>query len=84
MAGKGKGGRGKGKGKSTSRSAKAGLQFPVGRVARYMRNMKVADRLGSGAPVYMAAVTLAVLVGTICSPSPCIAHHCGRMRAHLR
>ena len=80
MAGKGKGGRGKGKGKSTSRSAKAGLQFPVGRVARYMRNMKVADRLGSGAPVYMAAV----LVGTICSPSPCIAHNCGRMRAHLR
>ena len=56
MAGKGKGGRGKGKGKSTSRSAKAGLQFPVGRVARYMRAMKVADRLGSGAPVYMAAV----------------------------
>ena len=56
MAGKGKGGRGKGKGKSTSRSAKAGLQFPVGRIARYMRNMKVADRLGSGAPVYMAAV----------------------------
>ena len=44
MAGKGKGGRGKGKGKSTSRSAKAGLQFPVGCVARYMRNMKVADR----------------------------------------
>ena len=57
MAGKGKGGRGgKNKGKSTSRSAKAGLQFPVGRIARYMRNMKVADRLGSGAPVYMAAV----------------------------
>ena len=56
MAGKGKGGRGKGKGKSTSRSAKAGLQFPVGRIARYMRNMKVASRLGSGAPVYMAAV----------------------------
>ena len=58
MAGKGKGssGRGKGKGKSTSRSAKAGLQFPVGRVARYMRNMKLSDRLGGGAPVYMAAV----------------------------
>ena len=47
MAGKGKGGRGKGKGKSTSRSAKAGLQFPVGRVARYMRTMKVADRIGT-------------------------------------
>ena len=58
MAGKGKGssGRGKGKGKSTSRSAKAGLQFPVGRVARYMRNMKLSDRLGGDAPVYMAAV----------------------------
>ena len=56
MAGKGKGGRGKSKGKSTSRSAKAGLQFPVGRIARYMRGMNLADRLGGGAPVYMAAV----------------------------
>ena len=55
MAGKGKGGRGKKKGKSTSRSAKAGLQFPVGRIARFMRGMKMADRLGGGAPVYMAA-----------------------------
>ena len=54
--GKGKsGGRG-GSGKSTSRSAKAGLQFPVGRVARYMRNQRLASRLGGGAPVYMAAV----------------------------
>ena len=56
MAGKGKGGRGKNKGKSTSRSSKAGLQFPVGRIARYMRGMNLADRLGGGAPVYMAAV----------------------------
>ena len=56
MAGKGKGGRGKSKGKSSSRSAKAGLQFPVGRIARYMRNMNLAARLGGGAPVYMAAV----------------------------
>ena len=58
MSGKGKGGRGKkgAKSGSKSRSSKAGLQFPVGRVARYMRAMKVADRLGSGAPVYMAAV----------------------------
>ena len=39
-----------------SRSAKAGLQFPVGRVSRYMRNMKVASRVGAGAPVYLAAV----------------------------
>ena len=56
MSGKGKGGRGKKKGKSTSRSAKAGLQFPVGRVARYMRKGRVAKRIGGGAPVYMAAV----------------------------
>ena len=56
MAGKGKGGRGKSKGKSSSRSAKAGLQFPVGRIARYMRSMNLAPRLGGGAPVYMAAV----------------------------
>ena len=57
MSGKGKGGRGKAKGgKTTSRSAKAGLQFPVGRVARYMRNQRVAARIGAGAPVYLAAV----------------------------
>ena len=56
MAGKGKSGRGKSKSKSTSRSAKAGLQFPVGRIARHMRNARIAARLGAGAPVYMAAV----------------------------
>jgi histone H2A len=39
-----------------SRSAKAGLQFPVGRVARFMRNARVAPRVGAGAPVYLAAV----------------------------
>ena len=39
MSGKGKGGRGKKKGKSTSRSAKAGLQFPVGRIARYLKKV---------------------------------------------
>ena len=53
--GKGKGGRGA-KGKSTSRSARAGLQFPVGRVARYMRKQNLAPRLAAGAPVYLAAV----------------------------
>ena len=57
--GKGKsGGRGKAKSasKATSRSAKAGLQFPVGRVARFLRNQRVASRIGAGAPVYLAAV----------------------------
>ena len=44
------------KGKSVSRSAKAGLQFPVGRLARYIRKMRVAPRVGAGAPVYVGAV----------------------------
>ena len=56
MPGKGKGGRGKKGGKSTSSSAKAGLQFPVGRMRRYLRQGRYAARVGAGAPVYMAAV----------------------------
>ena len=57
MPGKGKGGRGKGKStKSTTRSARAGLQFPVGRISRFMRKGRYASRVGGGAPVYMAAV----------------------------
>merc|ERR1711871_1440469 len=57
MSGKGKGGRGKGgSSKATSRSAKAGLQFPVGRVHRYLAQGKYAARIGQGAPVYLAAV----------------------------
>ena len=51
-------GRGKGKTakKSVSKSAKAGLQFPVGRVARFLKKGKYATRVGAGAPVYLAAV----------------------------
>ena len=56
----GKGGRG-GKGKASasrpvSRSAKAGLQFPVGRIARFLKHGRHAERVGAGAPVYLAAV----------------------------
>ena len=54
MAGKGKGGRGGKKG--VSRSSKAGLQFPVGRISRYLKKGRYAARVGSGAPVYLAAV----------------------------
>mmetsp|Transcript_3174 Transcript_3174/g.498 ORF Transcript_3174/g.498 Transcript_3174/m.498 type:complete len:98 (+) Transcript_3174:52-345(+) len=42
--------------KQTSRSARAGLQFPVGRIARFLRSGRYADRVGTGAPVYLAAV----------------------------
>ncbi len=49
-------GRGKSGKKAVSRSAKAGLQFPVGRVARYLKKGKYAERVGAGAPVYLAAV----------------------------
>mmetsp|Transcript_4937 Transcript_4937/g.8810 ORF Transcript_4937/g.8810 Transcript_4937/m.8810 type:complete len:145 (+) Transcript_4937:292-726(+) len=56
MSGKGKGGRGKKGGKVTSRSSKAGLQFPVGRIARFLKKGGYASRVGGGAPVYMAAV----------------------------
>lgn len=51
------GGRGKPKGsKAVSRSTKAGLQFPVGRIARYLKAGKYAERVGGGAPVYLSAV----------------------------
>ncbi|KAA8545150.1 hypothetical protein F0562_019961 [Nyssa sinensis] len=42
--------------KSVSKSVKAGLQFPVGRVARYLKKGRYAQRTGTGAPIYLAAV----------------------------
>ena len=56
MPGKGKAGRGKAGTKQISRSTKAGLQFPVGRIARYLKTGKYAERVGAGAPVYLSAV----------------------------
>merc|ERR1711911_377499 len=55
MSGRGKGG--KVKGKSKSRSSRAGLQFPVGRIHRLLRKGNYAERVGAGAPVYLAAAT---------------------------
>ncbi|CAI9728565.1 histone H2A [Octopus vulgaris] len=54
MSGRGKGG--KVKGKSKTRSSRAGLQFPVGRIHRLLRKGNYAQRVGAGAPVYLAAV----------------------------
>ncbi|CAL9176578.1 unnamed protein product [Musa acuminata subsp. burmannicoides] len=42
--------------KPVSRSVKAGLQFPVGRIGRYLKKGRYAQRVGTGAPVYLAAV----------------------------
>ncbi|RAL52608.1 hypothetical protein DM860_007376 [Cuscuta australis] len=55
---KGAGGR-KGAGerkKAVTKSIKAGLQFPVGRIARFLKKGRYAQRCGTGAPVYLAAV----------------------------
>jgi len=65
MSGKGKSGKVGGKsgktggdadGKGSSRSSKAGLQFPVGRIHRLLKKGNYAQRVGAGAPVYLAAV----------------------------
>uniref|UniRef100_UPI00398F060F histone H2A-like n=1 Tax=Pristiophorus japonicus TaxID=55135 RepID=UPI00398F060F len=52
MSGRGKSG-GKARAKAKSR---ARLQFPVGLVHRLLRKGNYAERVGAGAPVYMAAV----------------------------
>lgn len=39
-----------------SRSKRAGLSFPVGRIHRHLKKGHYADRIGAGAPVYLAAV----------------------------
>ena len=51
-----KGGRGASKKKSVSKSAKAGLTFPVARIGRGLRTMRLAKRYGAGGPVYLTAV----------------------------
>jgi len=52
----GKAGRGKDGKKAQTKSSKAGLQFPVGRIGRFLKKGKFATRVGAGAPVYLAAI----------------------------
>src|SRR2546429_1772268 len=40
----------------TNFNLKAGLQFPVGRIHRFLKRGNYAQRIGAGAPVYLAAV----------------------------
>ncbi|GMI65365.1 histone H2A 7 [Hibiscus trionum] len=47
---------GGGRKKAVSKSKKAGLHFPVGRIARYLKKGRYAQRCGGDAPVYLAAV----------------------------
>ena len=55
--GKGKSGKAKATtSKAVSKSSRAGLQFPVGRVGRLLRHAHYTERVGAGAPVYLAAV----------------------------
>lgn len=62
MSGKGKvhGGKGKsaeGSKVTSSHSARAGLQFPVGRIKRYLkRNAQSKIRIGSKSAIYLTAV----------------------------
>ncbi|VEU19998.1 DEKNAAC100912 [Brettanomyces naardenensis] len=62
MSGKVHGGKGKGGAKEhvlrfQSHSARAGLQFPVGRIKRYLKsNVQNKIRVGSKAAIYLAAV----------------------------
>lgn len=54
MSGRSKGG--KLSSSSKTRSSRAGISFPVGRLHRLLRVGQYADRVGDGAPVYLAAV----------------------------
>ncbi|RWR98162.1 histone H2A.1-like protein [Cinnamomum micranthum f. kanehirae] len=44
--------------KAVSKSLKSGLQFPIGRISRFLKKGRYAQRFGfgSGAPIYLAAV----------------------------
>lgn len=70
---KGAGGRKGGgpKKKPVSRSVKAGLQFPVGRIGRYLKKGRYSQRVGTGAPVYLAAVLEYLAAEVIVAPSFC-------------
>ena len=56
-SGKGAGGRkGGSKKKPVMKSVKAGLQFPVGRLSRYLKNGRYSKRVRIGAPIFLATV----------------------------
>lgn len=73
----------KAKKKGVSVSKKAGLQFPVGRIRRYLKRGKYANRVGLGAGVYLAAV-LEYLSAEILELSGNVARDAKRQRIQPR
>ncbi|KAI8800907.1 histone H2A.x-like protein [Cladochytrium replicatum] len=55
MSGKGKA-KGGPRAKALTRTKKAGLQFPVGRIHRYLKKGLYSERISGASPVYLAAV----------------------------
>ena len=55
MSGRSKGKSAFGK-KAVSKFCNTGIQFSVGRIARYLKKGKYSERIGAGAPGYLAAV----------------------------
>lgn len=51
--------------KRHSRTKRSGLKLPVGRIHRYLINGNFANRIGNGAPIYLAAVIEYLLVELI-------------------
>ena len=70
---------GKKTGVSKTRSAKAGLSFPVGRLASLLKKGRYAPRTGSGAPVFMAAI-LEYMVAELLELSGNAARDCKKTR----
>ncbi|KAB2635146.1 hypothetical protein D8674_025680 [Pyrus ussuriensis x Pyrus communis] len=57
--------RGRERKKSVSKSVKADLQFPVGRITRFLEKGRYAQRTGIGAPISLAAEYLMLLVTNV-------------------
>ncbi|XP_065219239.1 histone H2A-like [Planococcus citri] len=54
MSGRGKGGKTRAKPKTLA--SRAGLQFPVGRIRRFLKKGKYGKKIGVGSSVYLSAV----------------------------
>lgn len=67
------------KAKAKYRSSRAGLQFPVSRIHRFLRKGKYSKRLSADAPVYLAAV-LEYLTAEILELAGYVAHDHKKVR----